>query len=134
MSFDDRPANRQPHSYSAGFRGVEGLENAFDMLRIDARPRVAHCYKDSNCLGFPRADQQLSCPRLNRAHCIDRVHYQVQDDLLQLNAIPLDGKRPLRKLGINRDSILCDFGSRQYNYFIDRLIEIKTIASAEALS
>ena len=45
---------------------------------------------------------------------------------MQLNAIPLDGKRPLRKLGINRDSILCDFGSRQYNYFIDRLIEIKT--------
>jgi hypothetical protein len=55
MGFDDRPANRQPHSYSAGFRGVESLENAFDMLRIDARPRVAHCYKDTNCLGFPRA-------------------------------------------------------------------------------
>jgi hypothetical protein len=61
------------------------------------------------------------------SHCFDRIHNQVQHDLLQLNTIPLNGKRPLRKAGIHRDSILGDFTSRQYNHFIDRLIEIKTI-------
>ena len=48
---------------------------------------------------------------------------------MQLNTIPLNGKHPLRKVGIYRDAILGDFASRQYNHFIDRLIEIKTILS-----
>src|SRR4029077_17007717 len=73
MGFDDRQANRQPNSYPAGFRAVESLENAVDMLRIDARPRVAHSYKDTICLGFLRADQQLSWPILNRPHRFDRI-------------------------------------------------------------
>jgi hypothetical protein len=43
------------------------------------------------------ADQQLSRPRLDHAHCFHCVQHQVQDDLLQLNAIPLYGKQSLRK-------------------------------------
>ena len=73
------------------------------------------------------ADRQFSWPLLNRSHCFDRIHNQVEDDLLQLNTIPLNGKRPLREVGLDRDSILGDCASRQYNHFIDRLIEIKTI-------
>ena len=38
MGIDDRPADRQPHPYSAGLGGVESLENALEMFRIDARP------------------------------------------------------------------------------------------------
>src|SRR3954470_11920061 len=38
MGIDDRLTDRQSHSHSAGFRGVESLENAFEMLRINARP------------------------------------------------------------------------------------------------
>jgi hypothetical protein len=53
------------------------------------------------------------------------IQNQVQEDLLQLNTIPLNGKRPLRKVGIYRDSILGNFASRPYNHLIDRLIEIK---------
>ena len=66
-------------------------------------------------------------PSLNRPHCFERIQNQVQDDLLQLNTIPLNGKRHLRKVGIYRDSILGNFALRQYNHLIDRLIEIKTI-------
>ena len=100
MGIDDRPANRQPHPYSAGFRGVESLENALEMFRINARPRIAHCHEDAICLALLRADRQLSWPLLNRPHCFDRIQNQVQDDLLQLNTIPLNRKRPLRKVGI----------------------------------
>ena len=48
---------------------------------------------------------------------------------MQLNTIPLNGKQPLRKVGLYRDAILGDCASRQYNHLIDRLIEIKTILS-----
>ena len=129
MGIDDRPADRQPHPYSAGFRGVESLEDALEMVRINTRPSIADRHEDAISLGLLRVDRQFSWPLLNRSHCFDRIHNQVQNDLLQLNTIPLNGKRPLRKVGIYRDSILGDFASRQYNHFIDRLIEIKTILS-----
>ena len=48
---------------------------------------------------------------------------------MQLNTISRNGKRPLRKVGVYRNSILGNFASRQYGYFIDRPIEIKTILS-----
>ena len=75
------------------------------------------------------ADQQLSRPLVDRAHCLDRVQDQVQDDLLQLNTIALNGSQPLRQAGLHRDAILGDRASRQYNHLIDRLIEIKTMLS-----
>jgi hypothetical protein len=101
---------------------VESLENTLDIFRINTRPGIAHCHQDA-CVVLLGADQQLSWPLLNRPHCFDRIQNQVQDDLLQLNTIRLNGKRPLRKVGIYQDSILGDCGSRQYNYFIDRLGE-----------
>jgi hypothetical protein len=88
MSFDDRPANRQPHSYSAGFRGVESLENALERFRIDTRPGIAHCHEDAICLALFGANRQRAWPLLGGAHCFDRIQNQVQDDLLQLNTVP----------------------------------------------
>jgi hypothetical protein len=92
VGIDDRPADRQSHPYSARLRGVESLENAIEMVRINARPGIAHGHENAAGLGLLGADQQLSWPRLDRAHGVDRVQDQVQHDLLQLNKIPLDGK------------------------------------------
>src|ERR1700747_997736 len=41
MSIDDGTAYRQPHACSTGLGGVEGLEDAIEMRRIDARPGIA---------------------------------------------------------------------------------------------
>src|SRR3954463_7656824 len=68
MGIDDRPADRQSHSHSAGFRGVQSFENAFETLRINARPGIAHCHEDVARLILLGADQQLSWPCLDRAH------------------------------------------------------------------
>ena len=48
---------------------------------------------------------------------------------MQLNTIPLNGRQPLRKAGLDRDSILGDCASRQSNHLVDRLVEIKTALS-----
>jgi hypothetical protein len=42
MGIDDGTADRQPHPDSVGFRGVESLENAHEMLWINSWPRIAH--------------------------------------------------------------------------------------------
>src|SRR5262245_55704717 len=36
MSVDDGPADRQPHTRSTGLRGVEGVKDPIEMLRINA--------------------------------------------------------------------------------------------------
>ena len=58
---------------------------------MDARPGIAHCHKDT-CVVLLGADQQVSRLCLNQAHGFDRVQEQVQDHLLQLNAIAVNGK------------------------------------------
>src|SRR5208282_2361916 len=103
--------------------------NALDMVRINARPRIAHRDEDAICPASPGADQQLTRPLVDRAHCFGRVQDQVQDDLLQLNTISLDGSQPLRQAGLDGNSILGDRASRQRNHLIDRLIEIKSMLS-----
>src|SRR5258708_30229939 len=127
MGMDDGPANRKSHPHSARLRGVESLENALEMFRINARPRIAHCHENATGLVLLGADQQLAWPRLDRAHGFYRLQDQLQDDLLQLNAIPLNGSQPLCKAGLNRDSIRGDCASCQHDHFIDRLLEIKTM-------
>ena len=82
------------------------------MLRIDARPRVAHRDEDAICPALLGADQQLTRPLVDRAHCFGRVQDQVQEDLLQLNTIPLNGSQPLRQAGLDGNSIVGDCGSR----------------------
>ena len=42
VGFDDGSADRQTHSNSAGFRGVESFENTLEIFRINARPRIAN--------------------------------------------------------------------------------------------
>ena len=126
MGIDYRPANRQSHPHSARFRGVESVENAVEMFRIDARPGIAHCHENAFCPALPGADQQLSRPLINRAHCFDRVQDQVQDDLLQLNTIALNGRQRFIEADLDRDSILGKCAARQFNDLVHRLIEIKT--------
>jgi hypothetical protein len=75
------------------------------------------------------ANQQLSLTRFNRAHCFDRVQDQVQDDLLHLNAITLNGIHPLREAGLDGNAIFGDCASRQFNDLVDRRIDIKAIVS-----
>src|SRR6516165_11648934 len=132
MSMDDGAANRQPHACSTGLRGVEGVEDPIEIRRIDAWPGIAHGHEGA-CLVLLGTDQQLSRPLLNRAYCFSRVENQVQQDLLQLNAIPQNRKQSLRKPSLNRNAILVDYALRQYEHFAQRRIEIKAFLSRRRL-
>jgi hypothetical protein len=99
------------------------------MLWSNPRSGIAHRYEDATRVVLLGADRQLSCPLLNRAHCFDSVQDQVQDNLLQLNAIHLNIGQPLGEAGLERDSIVDDCVLRQRNHIIDRLIKINPLLS-----
>jgi AraC-like DNA-binding protein len=81
------------------------------------------------CPALPGADRQLTRPFVDRAHGFGCVEDQVQDDLLQLNTIPLNGSQPVRQAGLDRDSSPDDHASRQPNRLFGRFIQIKTMLS-----
>src|SRR5215475_5419548 len=132
MSMDNGAAYRQPHPCSTGLRGVKGIEDSIQMLCINAGPRIPYGYEGA-CLILLGADQQPSRPFLNRAHCFSRVQYQVQQDLLQLNAIPHNQKQSLCKPSLDRNAIPVNHALRQYNHFTGSRIEIKTLRSRRRL-
>jgi hypothetical protein len=73
MSVDDGSADGQPHPRAIDLRGVKRLENALEMLGIDARAGITHRHQESIWLGLLRADQQLPLAGLNGAHRFNRV-------------------------------------------------------------
>src|SRR5262249_43751558 len=95
---------------------------------IGRRPGRALC-RGGVCVVLLGADQPLPPPRLNRAHCFNGVQDQVQDDLLHLNAVAMNGKQAIREPGLYRDAIPDDYVSGQSNDLIDCPIKIKTLSS-----
>src|SRR5215813_2535008 len=128
MSMDDGAAYRQPHACSTGLRGVEGVEDLIEMRRINSGPGIAHGHEDA-CPVLLGADHQVPCPRLYRAHCFSSIQNEVQQDLLQLNAISLNGKQSVRKPGLDRNATPEGHALCQYDHFVDCRVEIKTLLS-----
>ena len=102
-----------------------------ESVRSNSRSRIAHG-DEAIRLTLLGADQQLSRP-IDRAHCFDRVQNQVQDDLLQLNTIPLNDGQIVRGPQLERNAVPGDCAPRQFNYLGDRLIEIEAILSRRRL-
>src|SRR5215471_16343753 len=119
MSLDDGAAYRKPHPCPAGLRGVEGVEDSIEICWINAWPGIADGHENAR-LVLLGADHKLTCPHVGGAHCFSRVQNEVQQDLLQLNAIAKNWKQSLRKPGLDRNAILVDHGLRQYKHFVDR--------------
>src|SRR6516165_2164421 len=128
MSMNDGAANRQPHARSTGLRGVEGVEDSIEMRRINARAGIAHGHEDA-CLALLGANQQLPCPRLYRLHCFSRIQDEIQQDLLQLDAIPVNRKQSISKLFMDRNAFPVGYALPQYKHLIDRRIEIEALFS-----
>src|ERR1700741_494611 len=102
MRVDDGTADREAQPYSAGLGRVKGVEEAFEISRINSRPRITD--RDQDLMRSPSygADRQLSARAINRAHRFDCIQDQVQDDLLQLDPIPLNERQALQ-LHLHRD-------------------------------
>ena len=128
MSIDDGAAYRQPHARSIGLRGVEGVRPGRDAPDRCPAPesRTATRTPAWSCSVLINSSRG---PVLNRAHCFSRVQNQIQQDLLQLNAIPQNRKQSIRKPGLDRNAISEGHASRQYDHLVDCRVKIKTLLS-----
>src|ERR1700730_1549349 len=124
VSFDDRPANSQTYAHALGLRRVERLKNAVDPFRIDTRPRVFH--RDHYAIRFARFrfHPQNAWALRYGAHGIDRVRNQIQEDLLQLDAIAQDLKRFCFKFGLERNLLVLQLALHKREDLLDQLVQV----------
>src|SRR5260370_22222621 len=129
VRLDDRTADRQPYSHPVGLGRVKCLERAFEALRRWSRPRISH--RDKRAVGCIAcaADQQLSLPFVHCAHCFNGVDDQVQQHLLQLNAIPLHHRQLLRESGLQCDAMPDNLVAGQGGGVEDHLVHVERVVA-----
>src|SRR5512132_826504 len=82
----DRAADRQADADAFGFGRVERLEDSLRTIRIE--PDAGIAYLDHHAVrALCRYDRQLARAIVHGAHCLDRVHDQVEKHLLKLHSI-----------------------------------------------
>jgi hypothetical protein len=127
VSLDDRPANGQAHPQALRLGRVEGLEQAVRTLWVQPRTGIAH--GDEHAARGTRlsADPQLPRPLVDASHGFDRVEDQVQDHLLQLDAVAVHGRQAPRELGLQRDALPQHFAPGQGDDVEGGLVEVEPI-------
>ena len=127
MRFDDRTADRQPHPQTAGLRRVEGREEVLKTRRSQSRPRILHRDQHAVRFGLSGGDEQLSRPFRDRAHRFDRVDDEIEDNLLQLDAIAFDERQTLPEFRLHRRAVLHRFATGELNHLADRLVYVHPV-------
>src|ERR1700746_1080895 len=86
MLLDNGSADSQPHSHAPRLGSEEGFKNTFTILGIYPYTRVLHRNRDPGRIRLRRDHECLRMAR-DRLHGFGAVHDQIQDYLLQLNAV-----------------------------------------------
>src|SRR6202140_5126605 len=90
VGFDDRTADREPHTHAAGFGGEEGVEQPVRIFCGDPDAAIGHTYKHLLRIVLAGSDRQFARPIRDRLHGFNAVHHQVDDHLLELDPITQD--------------------------------------------
>jgi len=98
VSLDDRPADRQADTHAVDLGREERVEQLVHAVAVEAHAGVPHRQADPVAILVPGTDHDLSRAAVNADHGIRSVAEQIEDDLLQLDPISVDGRQVLRQL------------------------------------
>jgi hypothetical protein len=98
MPLDDGAADRQPNAHPIGLGGVERFEALVHALSVQAHAHILDAQAHSIAFVSLGSDQHLSWAILDVAHRVCRVQEEIQNDLLQLNAIAYDRREIVGEL------------------------------------
>src|SRR5215510_15071003 len=122
MSGHDRPANRQSHPHAAGLGGPERIEHGVELALGNARAVVDYAYPDAVSTRLRVDRNSAIAGRL--CHRVRRIHHEVQDDLLKLHRIAIDGPETRRKLRARIDMADDELRAKQVERLGDELVDV----------
>src|SRR5580704_5948678 len=127
MGFNDRAADRQAHTQTAGLCRVEGVKHTLKGCWRQARTRIS--YRDMNAvrLRLPGADKQLSRSFVGVAHGLNGIQDQVENHLLKLHSIAFDERQALREIHLHRNPVRHCFATGEFNHPADRGVDVQAL-------
>ena len=90
MPLDDGAADGEPDAHAVALRRVEGIEQLVHALAVDAHAGIPHAHAHTIAVLPFGSDQQLPRPIVDANHRVRGVAEQVENDLLELDAIASD--------------------------------------------
>ena len=87
MRLDDRAADREPDADPVLFRRIKAVEDARNLLRVEAASRILYRENNGRTALDLGPDGQLPRPIGDPDHSFQGVGDQIHDDLLQLDGI-----------------------------------------------
>ena len=125
MGLDDGLADRKPDADAVGFCREEGLEQPADRLHLDAGAGIA--YGDTD---LPRSfaagrDTQMPQAGVARAQGIYRVGQQIEQHLLQLDAITQNSGQLRIQLSLRRDRLQHKLAAQQVQGIENEIVDLE---------
>jgi hypothetical protein len=125
MPLHNRSADGQSDTHAAALRGVEGIEELVHALTVNADTAVPHHHTDAVAILSLGSDQQLPRPIVDIHHRVRGVANQIQNDLLELDAIPGYVREIIGELRLQNHALSLKVTQRQRNYLPRGVIEVE---------
>src|SRR6266478_4481155 len=126
VGFDDRAGDRESDAHPRGLRGVERLEHVLGGLSVEPLAGVLHIDDDLGSLERARTDRYLPVAFASDQG-FQSVLDQVQDDLLDLDAVGQHGRQVLRQSRVERNVLLLCFAPHQRDDSENDLVQVEEL-------
>src|SRR5580698_7161169 len=139
MTLDNRPADRQSDSHAFILRSVEGFEKLARSLRLEADSNITHTEAHPiMIIGISiiwlSSNQQISRTIFDGAHGIRSIAKQVQNDLLELDAIAGDEREVRGKFRPQGHAIFLKLTQCQRDYLSCSFIQVHCLGGGRILA
>ena len=125
VGLDDRTADRQAHPHAARLGGVEGIEHRVGSRRVEPWSRVADLDEHHAGTDLSSDQLQLTWPVTYVLHRLDGIHHQIQDDLLDLNAVCRDEWLGGGQAHVEHDRMPLQVAAQHGRGLGDRLVDVQ---------
>ena len=125
MPLDDGSADGEPDTHAAALRRMEGIKELVHAPTVNANAGIAHYHTHVIAGVLLSADQQLPRPIIDAAHRVCGVAEEIQNDLLELDAIPGDLREVFGELRLNDYAVSLKLTHRQRNYLARGVVQIE---------
>src|SRR5262249_42376312 len=103
---------------------VKGIEKSAETLRVETYPHILDGKADLVAFDSFGRDEQLPGTIRNGTHRVRGVAQQVQNDLLELDAIACDQREIVSKFRTHDDAVSLQVSQRERNDFLGSIIQV----------
>src|SRR6266550_7778035 len=123
MKLHNRSTDGEPYSHAAALGRVERVEESVGVTSIEPDPRITDAQVYISPVGGG-GDHQISRTIFDRAHGIARIQQQVEEHLLELDAVAFHRRQVIGQLEPDSYALTLELAHRKRDDLSRRLVQI----------